>query len=221
MRIALFGGTFDPPHRGHIAIARAAANTFALDRVLFAPTGLQPLKLSTEPTPFATRLALVSAACQPGYPESDPRFAPSSIDAPHPDSTPNYTVDTLAALAAQYPHDTLFNLVGADSFLSLRQWHQSDRLFDLAEWIVVTRPGYSLSESALTPLALTPAQRARVHILTGVAEDISATTLRERLHHGDPCTDLLPNAVASYIQAENLYDVGHRTGKPTSTSTSV
>jgi len=200
MRIALFGGTFDPPHRGHIAIATAAADTFALDRILFAPTGLQPLKLAAAPTPFATRLALVSAACA-----LDQRFAASDIDAPRPDHTPNYTVDTLAALAATHPHDTLFNLVGADSFLSLYHWREPSRLLNLAEWIVVTRPGYPLSDEALAPLALTPAQRARVHILTGVAEDISATTLRERLRQGDPCHDLLPTPVAAYIEQHHLY----------------
>jgi nicotinate-nucleotide adenylyltransferase len=208
MRIALFGGTFDPPHRGHLAIARAAANRFALDRVLFAPAGLQPLKLDTRPTPFAARLALVSAACQPGHPDSDPRFVPSDIDAPNPDGRPNYTVDSLTTLAALHPQDTLFNLVGADAFLTLPKWREPDRLLSLAEWIVVTRPGYPLAEPELAPLAplfLTPAQRARVHILSGVAEDVSATTLRARLRAADPCLDLLPAPVAACIARHNLY----------------
>jgi nicotinate-nucleotide adenylyltransferase len=202
MRVALFGGTFDPPHRGHLAIATAAADAFALDRILFAPTGLQPLKLDTEPTPFATRLALTTAAC-----ELDPRFTASDIDAPRADGSPNYTVDTLIALAARYPRSeyTLFNLVGADSFLSLPFWHEPARLLALAEWIVVTRPGYPLAESGLAPLALTPAQRSRVHILAGVQEDVSATDLRERLRTGDPCADLLPAPVAAYIAEHRLY----------------
>ncbi len=200
MRIALFGGTFDPPHRGHIAIATAAANAFALDRVLFAPTGLQPLKIDTNPTPFLIRMKLVEAACQ-----EDPRFTATNIDAPDPDQSPNYTVDTLTSLTALLPEDTLFNLVGADSFLSLRQWRSPDRLLSLAEWIVVTRPGHSLTEPALALLALTPEQRNRVHILTGIAEDVSATSLRIRLHIGDPCHDLLPEPVAAYIALHHLY----------------
>jgi nicotinate-nucleotide adenylyltransferase len=200
MLVALFGGTFDPPHRGHLAIATAAADAFALDRVLFAPTGLQPLKLDAAPTPFATRLGLVSAACQ-----EDPRFAVTSIDAPRSDGSPNYTVDTLAALKSRYPNDHLFNLVGADSFLSLPRWRSPARLLELAEWIVVTRPGYPLTEAELAPLALTPPQRARVHILTGIAEDVSATTLRDRLRLGDPCADLLPPPVAAYIAEHHLY----------------
>lgn len=200
MRIALFGGSFDPPHRGHLAIAAAAAYAFALDRILFAPTGLQPLKLDAVPTPFATRLELVAAAC-----ELDPRFEASAIDAPRADQSPNYTVDTLGALAAQHPDDTLFNLVGADAFLSLRSWRSPDRLLSLAEWIVVTRPGYEISEIDLASLAITPAQRFRVHILTGVAEDVSATSLRARLRLGDPCHDLLPAPVAAYIEKRHLY----------------
>jgi len=212
MRIALFGGTFDPPHRGHIAVAKAAADTFALDQVLFAPTGLQPLKLEATPSPFADRLGLVRAACT-----CDPRFAVSAIDAPRDDHAPNYTVDTLAALQsalqsamsavmpAATPADTLFNLVGADSFLSLRRWREPDRLLELAEWIVVTRPGYALSEQDLQPLHLTPQQRLRVHMLAGVEEDVSATGLRERLRRGEPCDDLLPQPVAAYIGEHGLY----------------
>jgi len=200
MRIALFGGTFDPPHSGHIAVARAAADAFALDEVLFAPTGLQPFKLDAPPTPFADRLGLVAAACR-----ADRRFAVSNIDAPRADHAPNYTVDTLAALHALMRGYTLFNLVGADAFLSLHHWRDPARLLELAEWIVVTRPGYELTEAQLAPLSLTPAQRDRVHLLTGIAEDVSATALRERLRNGDRCADLLPDAVASYIRKHGLY----------------
>ncbi|MBB5057183.1 nicotinate-nucleotide adenylyltransferase [Granulicella aggregans] len=200
MRIALFGGTFDPPHRGHIAIAKAAANAFALDRVLFAPTGLQPLKLGRAPSPFETRLTLAKAAC-----EEDPRFEATGIDAPHPDGSANYTVDTLTELARLYSADTLFNLVGADSFLNLRKWREPDRLLELAEWIAVSRPGYALMEEDLVPLRLSQGQRSRVHVLNGIAEDTSATDLRKRLREGDPCRDLLPNAVAAYVKRSNLY----------------
>ena len=200
MRIALFGGTFDPPHRGHIAIAKAAADAFRLDRVLFAPTALQPLKLDTAPSPFATRLALAAAAC-----EEDSRFEVTDIDAPHPDGSPNFTVDTLAELVRRHPADELFNLVGADSFLNLPSWREPDRLLELSEWIVVSRPGYALAEADLAPLGLTSAQRGRVHILSGVDEDISATVLRERLGQGDRCLDLLQAGVEACIRQQNLY----------------
>lgn len=198
MRIALFGGTFDPPHRGHLAIATAAADAFHLDQVLFAPTGRQPLKPNGSPTPFGNRLAMVTLVCA-----DDQRFHPSTIDAPRPDGLPNYTAGTLAELQQSTPDAALFNLVGADSFLSLPDWRDPGRLLALAEWIVVSRPGFSLED--LSPLHLTPQQRARVHLLETVHEDISATRLRERLHTGDPCTDLLPAEVSSYIQAHHLY----------------
>jgi nicotinate-nucleotide adenylyltransferase len=202
MRTALFGGTFDPPHRGHLSIAAAAADAFHLDTVLFAPAALQPLKPEGHPTPFADRLAMTELACR-----QDPRFTASTLDAPRPDGRPNYTVDTLAALCLLHPPttptDTLFNLVGADSFLDLPRWREPDRLLDLAEWIVVSRPGFPLDD--LSALHLTPRQRSRVHVLQTVHEDVAATDLRSRLHAGDPCTDLLSPDVSHYILTHRLY----------------
>lgn len=198
MRIALFGGTFDPPHRGHLAIARAAADAFHLDSVLFAPTGRQPLKPDQGSAPFADRLTMTTLACA-----EDRRFEASTIDAPRADGLPNYTVDTLAELQRATPNATIFNLVGADSFLGLPRWRQPRRLLKLAEWIVVSRPGFSLDD--LESLGLDPQQRSRVHLLETVHEDVSATSLRERLRRGDACADLLSPAIATYIQAHSLY----------------
>ncbi len=198
MRLALFGGTFDPPHRGHFSIAAAAADAFHLDTVLFTPVGNQPLKPDQAAAPFSDRVAMLSLACIP-----DPRFAVSTLDAPHPDHSPNYTVDTLEALHRLLPDATLFNLVGADSFLDLPRWRAPHRLLELAEWIVVSRPGVPLED--LSPLNLTPEQTSRVHLLQTVHEDVSATELRHRLEIGDPCTDLLPPAVSTYIHVHNLY----------------
>ncbi len=201
MRVAFFGGTFDPIHRGHLAVAAAAADCFALDRVLFAPVGTQPLKTGNSVTSFADRLEMVRLACEP----ADSRFAVSTLDAPRPDGSPNYTADTLAALAREYPGATLFALAGADSFLTLRGWRSPDQLLTLAEWIVVSRPDFPLTEAQLAPLALTSAQRARVHLLTSVHEEVSATDLRRRLRSGDSCPGLLPPAVATYINTHHLY----------------
>src|ERR1017187_5083860 len=202
MRVALFGGTFDPIHRGHLALASAAASAFALDRVLFAPVGRQPLKAESPAATFADRLEMTRPAVPPA---AAPSSAVSSIDAPRPDAAPNYPVDTLAALAREAPAATLFVLTGADSFLTLRHWRSPAQLLALAEWIVVSRPEFPLSEPQLAPLALTAAQRSRVHLLTTVHEDVSSTELRQRLHTGDPCPGLLPAAVADYIQTHRLY----------------
>jgi nicotinate-nucleotide adenylyltransferase len=198
MRVALFGGSFDPPHYGHTAIATAAADVFDLDSVLFAPVGRQPLKAGVVPANFADRLAMVELACR-----ADPRFAVSDVDAPRSDGEPNYTVHTLSMLHDTRPDARLFNLAGADSFLSLPRWHEPERLLELAEWIVVSRPGFPLAD--LSALGLTPRQRGRVHLLQTVHEDVAATNLRERLEAGDQCTDVLDPAVAAYIEAHHLY----------------
>jgi nicotinate-nucleotide adenylyltransferase len=225
MRIALFGGTFDPIHRGHLRLAAAAAGAYALDRVLFAPVGNQPLKLADATASFADRMAMVRLAlaapdaapgCEQSYPGAeafgdrsellpDPRFAVSMLDAPRADGLPNYTADTLAALAREYPADELFSLAGADSFLDLRRWRTPERVLALAEWIVVSRPDFPLTEARLDSLALSAAERGRVHLLTTVHEPVSATELRRRLGGGDRCAGLLPASVANYIQARGLY----------------
>ncbi len=219
MRVAFFGGTFDPIHRGHLRLACAAADAFALDRVLFAPVGNQPLKPEAAIASYSDRLAMCRLALdcgthlQPAMEDRqsatvnspDPRFAVSTLDAPRPGGTPNYSVDTLEALTHLLPDATLYVLTGADSFLDLRRWRSPVRLLALAEWIVVSRPEFPLSETQLAPLALTQAQRARVHLLTTVHEDVSATELRRRLQAGDPCPGLLPPAVAAYIHSHGLY----------------
>lgn len=197
MRVALFGGSFDPPHHGHVAIAAAAADVFDLDKVLFAPVGHQPLKPEGA-APFPDRLAMVELACR-----VDSRFAVSDLDAPRHDGSPNYTVETLAKLHAAMPDVRLFNLVGADSFLDLRRWHEPERLLELAEWIVVSRPGFPLAN--LAPLGLTAQQLGRVHLLQTVHEDVAATNLRERLEAGDRCADVLAPEVSAYIEVHHLY----------------
>lgn len=153
-RIAFFGGSFDPPHRGHLAVARAAADDFALDAVLFAPVGRQPLKNRQDPTPFIHRYAMTTLATQ-----ADARFVPSLADAPRgespgsrPNYTPNYTVDTLQEIHADLrrrgePYH-LFTLLGADSWLDIARWRRASELLTLCDWIVAARPGFSLSEAA-------------------------------------------------------------------------
>ena len=198
MRIGYFGGTFDPPHRGHVALARLAADAFALDRVLFAPTGRQPLKDDAPHAEFADRLAMVRLMCG-----ADPRFQASDIDPPHADGSPNYTIDTLERLKAQEPAAEVFSLVGADSFLTFPRWHEPERLLAAAEWIVVSRPESDLSD--LSSLALTPGQRSRVHLLTTLEDDTSATEIRVRLRFGVALADRLSPEVLLYIARLHLY----------------
>jgi nicotinate-nucleotide adenylyltransferase len=152
MRIAFFGGSFDPPHLGHVAVAEAAAERCALDLVLMAPVGQQPLKRDTKPSSFADRMAMVRLAC-----EGHPRLETSDVDGPDASSgphgtqahssdyKPNYTYDTLVRLRGKLgAGDQLFCLLGADSFATLRQWHRAAELPFLCDFIVAGRPGFAL-----------------------------------------------------------------------------
>lgn len=233
-RIAFFGGSFDPPHRGHLAIAGAAADRFALDRVFFAPVGRQPLKGEFPATNFMHRYAMTVLATQ-----ADARFVPTLLDSPYdPDSCrendtrtnctrPNYTVDTLerlrASLAGASEPTTLFTLLGADSWLDIGRWYQPARLLAMTDWIVAARPGFSLAdaESVVPPeiearpfrngadsgMELHHADRTvtRVWFLPEMHEDISATELRAALAHGQADTGFLPDAVHSYIAKTGIY----------------
>jgi nicotinate-nucleotide adenylyltransferase len=133
-----------------------------------------------------------------------PGLEASAIDGPQPNGEPNYTIDTLARLRATLPHDTqLFIIVGADSFLTVRQWRSSEDLLAAAEWIVVSRPGFDLQ--SLDALGLTAAEQARVHLLDGIAEPVSATEVRAALHAHHDCSGLVPEPVLAYIHQHHLY----------------
>ena len=201
MRVGFFGGTFDPPHRGHLLVARTALERCALDRVLMAPTGRQPLKSAAPTTTFADRLRLVELLCGTDH---TGRLRAWGLDAPLTDGTPNYTVDTLRRLRADLsPEDAIFAITGADAFLDLRRWRAPDELLSLAEWVVVSRPGAHSTQ--LDGLGLTLEQRARVHWLSGVADPVSATEVRSRLAAGQDCDDLAPGPVLAYIREHGLY----------------
>jgi nicotinate-nucleotide adenylyltransferase len=210
MRVALFGGTFDPPHRGHLAVARAAGSKLSLDEILFAPTARQPLKPRGPSASFADRLAMVRLLCAAEQNGSQcVRLLASEIDGPREDGQPNYTIDTLRRLREElqntYPDEKidLFVILGADAFLGLRRWREPDALLESADWIVVSRPGFSLI--SLAPLALTPEQRERVHLLENVHEPVSASEVRDRLRAGLDCSSLLTPEVLGYIREHGLY----------------
>jgi nicotinate-nucleotide adenylyltransferase len=229
-RVAFFGGSFDPPHLGHLAVARAARRALGLDAVLFSPVGAQPLKPMGATASFDDRLAMTRLAVA-----AEPGFEVSLIDAPRAQDPcrPNYTIDTLATLRAVLPQQVeLFDLMGADSFLNLRQWHRAAEIPFAAEMIVASRPGQPLEDLAaalpdglgIEPVGETnvdgvemrvlsisdPSQRrARIYLLPGLHVDISATEIRAQAGAAaDGLTienDLLPTPVAEYIRAHGLY----------------
>jgi nicotinate-nucleotide adenylyltransferase len=202
MRIGYFGGSFDPPHLGHLAVARAAAERFSLDRVLFVPTGIQPLKPAGPAASFEDRLAMVSLLCALQPHQHNPHFEPSSLDAPHFDATPNYTVDTLSRLRNELaPVDELFAIVGADTFHGLPRWRSPNKLLNLAAWIVVSRPGFSHIDAG----SFTPSQLERIQLLEGVHDPASATSIRSLLLAGSDCAGQLPRSILDYIRLQHLY----------------
>ncbi len=154
MRVAFFGGSFDPPHLGHLAVARAARAGFALDAVLFAPVGMQPLKPEGPAASFEDRVAMtrLAIAGEPGFEVSladAPKPAPNPADArtSAAGTAPNYTIDTLQRLRISLgPDCTLFCLVGADSFFGLPRWHRAAELPFVAPLIVASRPGQPLQD---------------------------------------------------------------------------
>jgi nicotinate-nucleotide adenylyltransferase len=227
MRIGFFGGSFDPPHMGHLRIARAAAERLHLDRVLFAPVAVQPLKREgPAPAGYPDRLAMLRLLLAV---DADPRMQVVEYDAPRPDGRPNYTYDTLIGLRSVLGSvDRLFVLLGADSFLSMRHWYRADELLLLADWIVASRPGSSLdqidqalppeihaqaaAEAAggfLTQRLTGPGGRSTLlHLLPDLREDVSATEIRAALGgHGHASTlePVLAPEVVSYIREHGLY----------------
>jgi nicotinate-nucleotide adenylyltransferase len=139
-RVAFFGGSFDPPHLGHLGVAHAALAALGLDSVLFAPVGTQPLKPQGTVAGFEDRLAMTRLAIA-----AEPRFALSLADAPRPSGAPNYTLETLLALRAQLPpQSALFCLMGADSFAAFRRWHRAAEIPFVAPLIVASRPSKCL-----------------------------------------------------------------------------
>ncbi|MFP5206499.1 MAG: nicotinate (nicotinamide) nucleotide adenylyltransferase [Acidobacteriota bacterium] len=229
-RVAFFGGSFDPPHLGHLAVARAARDALALDTVLFAPVGAQPLKPEGASAGFEDRLAMTRLAIA-----GERGFAVSLVDAPKaadaPNLTPNFTVDSLGGVRRQLPPEAmLFCLMGADSFFGLRRWHRAAELPFLAPLIVASRPGQPMDRlRAALPegLSIEPVRReqragievtsfallgpqgrrAPFYLLPGLDVAISATAIRSEVRHASDfeAGRLLPSAVAGYILAHCLY----------------
>jgi nicotinate-nucleotide adenylyltransferase len=200
VKLGVFGGTFDPIHNGHLAAARAAADAFGLDRVLMIPSGTPPHKRAPAAADFEDRYRMVALACQ-----SDPRLVPSRLEAPAPDQRPRYSVETVQRIRREGPRgQEIFFIVGADAFAEINTWHRWRELLELAEIVVVPRPGAANSSQRL------PAG-AKVHWLTGVDVPVSSTEIRERLRKGEAVEEYLPPAVAGYLRQSRLYS-GDRQG---------
>lgn len=221
MRVALFGGSFDPPHRGHLALARLARERLALDRVLVTPVAAQPLKQGVPPARFADRVAMADLAFA-----DEPQTEISLLDAPRPNGRSNYTLDTLKILRERLDAgDRLFCILGADSLLAIQKWHRPEELLTMCDFIVGARPGFDLGQAraalppgisakyaatdlphtAMLELSAPGRQHTRLYLLLDLAEHVSATDIRKALQGGDTNDSVLAPSVLQYIRAHHLY----------------
>jgi nicotinate-nucleotide adenylyltransferase len=233
MNIGLFGGTFDPVHKGHLALAQAARERCQLGRILFVPTNVPPHKTAQPVASYFHRYAMTALATA-----SEKAFVPSPLEAPGEfvlqdkkavkgsiASAPNYSIDTIRKLKRELKKsDRLFFLIGIDAFKDIAKWREAEALFSECEFIVASRPGYSLADvaSALPeklrpraevtkPFAKQPASGDLVlsgvtlHLLDNVNEKASATEIRSALRAKRPIKRFVPEPVEEYIKKEGLY----------------
>ena len=191
MRLALFGGTFDPIHNAHLTVAREAAGQFQLDQVWFVPAAHPPHKSDQTGARYQDRFRMTELACQ-----ADPRFVASRLEA---GESKSYSVDTVERVRAL--GEQPYFIIGADAFAEITTWHRWQDLVRLTEFIVVTRPGH---QYAAPP-------GARVHRLETVALPVSSSEIRRKLAAGEIPAEL-PAAVGRYILEHGLYQLAARSG---------
>lgn len=192
-RIGVMGGTFDPIHHGHLVAASEVADRFHLDEVIFVPTG-QPWQKEGKTISAAEDRYLMTVIAT----AANPRFSVSRVDIDR--GGPTYTIDTLRDLRELYPDEALYFITGADALSSIMSWHDWEEMFQLAEFVGVTRPGYELREDML------PADiQERVHPVEIPAMAISSTDCRTRAAEGRPVWYLVPDGVVQYISKNSLY----------------
>jgi nicotinate-nucleotide adenylyltransferase len=221
VNIGLFGGTFDPVHRGHLAVARAAAERYALKQVLFVPASKPPHK-SVARTPFLHRFAMLTLALQ-----RDKDFIPSLLEAPDGTDRPSYTLDTVQRAQKELGRAARLHLIiGIDAFREIAIWHKAVELLRTVEFIVASRPGWSLGDVAgALPKELRPAKavlktfakgtgagdivldsgRVHLHLLPDVELPFSSTAVRSAASAGRSLARFVAPEVAAYIRKMRLY----------------
>src|SRR5579871_605941 len=224
MKIALFGGTFDPVHRGHLTVARAACAKFGLKQVWFVPADIPPHKQKTPITSFYHRYAMVALAVA-----GEKHFLPSLAEAPQPDGNkaarPSYSIETVRRIKKSLgKSDHLYFLIGIDAFKDIAKWYKAEELLAECDFIVAARPGFSLADVATSlPEKLRPAAAVTrlfrkqemsgplvlpgvtLHLLPETHENVSATQIRAAAGRPRALQRLLPDSVTEYIVKERLY----------------
>jgi nicotinate-nucleotide adenylyltransferase len=189
-RLGVFGGTFDPPHLGHLLLAECAREALGLDRVIFVPARVPPHRAPERPSPADVRVRLLKAALR------GTGFELSTLELSRPG--PSYTVDTLDLVHARHPQARLWLLVGADSLLDLPRWREPARILSLVRLAVAERPGFRAARVGA-------AVARRVDWLPNAPVDISSRDLRKRVAQGRSIRFLVPAAVERLVARLGLY----------------
>jgi len=197
-RLGIMGGTFDPIHYGHLVAAETARSAFALEQVLFIPTGNPPHKVAYKVTDAWERFHMVASSIQ-----TNDRFQVSSLEIER--EGPSYTIDTLRTLRELLPEQELYFITGADALRDILSWRQPAEIIKLATIIAASRPGYSLDELLFLIGENAPRLRNRIFQLEIPALAISSTDIRRRVREGLSIRYLLPDKVRLYIEQEGLY----------------
>ncbi len=219
-RIAIFGGSFDPIHNGHLSAARAADRRFNFDEIHFIPASRPPHKLKQHLAPFPHRFAMVSLACT-----EHPHFVPSLAEAGEDFSGTqlHYSVDTVRYFRHVYRGDRLFFIIGADAFLDIPMWKEYETLLGLCDFIIANRPGIrpeamrlvippdlmarpdARKEADQPSQVVTHLHKTTVYLLENVSSDVSATDVRRHAHRGQSIHGLVSARVEEYILKQGLY----------------
>jgi nicotinate-nucleotide adenylyltransferase len=184
-RLGLFGGSFDPPHLGHLVVAQDVLEVLGLDRLLFVPAGNPPHKQDRSLAPAPLRLQMVQALVK-----GNDRFGVSEVDLSR--SGPSYTVDTLRHYRELHPHGEIFFIMGSDQARTLDTWHEPEAVKDLATLVVMAREGADLPARGFTSAPVTRL-------------DISSSAIRARVSEGRSIRYLVPEAVRTIIESNRLY----------------
>lgn len=232
MNVGLFGGTFDPIHRGHRAVARAARDKFGLTKVFFVPAAVPPLKPGAPVATFEQRYAMVALATA-----GEKEFVPSLLEAPRGTNllqfrnpkdarpAPNYSISTVRKLRSMLrKNDKLFFIIGLDAFLQIANWREPEALLEEAEFIIASRPGFSMADVASAlPAAMRPSAHATtvfrkqkaagrivlpgitLHLLAGIHQAVSSTAIRKAAAGKGSLERYVGPLVAEYIRKQKLY----------------
>lgn len=196
-RIGILGGTFDPPHLGHLILGEYAVDALRLTRVLFLPAADPPHKRDRAKTPLAHRLAMLALALA-----DNEHFALSRVDVDRPG--PHYSVDAVKILLQQYPGAEFFFIIGGDSLRDLPTWHRPAELIELCRLAVMRRPGDNLTSDLHNTIL--PRLSERLVMMETPVLEISSTDIVQRIRQGKSVRYLVPDAVLAYIAQHRVYE---------------